>query len=162
MCLLAISELSAETLACVQAQIFLVCLLQAPRHAHMLLLLLLEFSLPLPWVPIWSRAPSGSVFPVNRWPIQPHHNIKVQMNVWPQHLSNLPSRLQIMPAWKYIQVVSTKTIRRIKTDLWLTRGRGCGGGRDGSLGLADANYYIENGQTARSYCIAQGTLFNIL
>ena len=31
-----------------------------------------------------------------------------------------------------------------------------------TLGLADANYYIYNGQTIRSYCMAQGTIFNIL
>ena len=29
-----------------------------------------------------------------------------------------------------------------KTDLWLPRGRGVGEGWSGSLGLADANYYI--------------------
>ena len=29
-----------------------------------------------------------------------------------------------------------------KTDLWLPRGRGAGEGWSGSLGLADANYYI--------------------
>ena len=32
----------------------------------------------------------------------------------------------------------------------------------GSLELADANYYIQNGETTRSYCIEQGTIFNIL
>ena len=31
----------------------------------------------------------------------------------------------------------------------------------GSLGLADANYYIKNGSTTKPYCIAQGTIFNI-
>ena len=34
-----------------------------------------------------------------------------------------------------------------------------GAGRDrwaGSLGLEDANYCTQNGQTARSYCAAQG------
>ena len=35
-------------------------------------------------------------------------------------------------------------------------------GRIGSVGLADANYYIENGWTRRSYCTAQETMFNIL
>ena len=30
------------------------------------------------------------------------------------------------------------------------------------LGLADANYYIENRYTTRSYCRARGTIFNIL
>ena len=37
-----------------------------------------------------------------------------------------------------------------------------GEGRTANLGLADVNYYIENGETTRSYCRAQGTLFNIL
>ena len=32
-----------------------------------------------------------------------------------------------------------------RTDLWLPRGRGMGEGWSGSLGLADANYYIQNG-----------------
>ena len=32
----------------------------------------------------------------------------------------------------------------------------------GTLGLADENYYIKNGQTTRSYYIPQGTVFNIL
>ena len=32
-----------------------------------------------------------------------------------------------------------------RTDLWLPRGRGVGEGWSGNLGLADANYYIENG-----------------
>ena len=42
------------------------------------------------------------------------------------------------------------------------QGGGVGEGWIGSLGLADANYYIQNGYTTRSYCIAQGTIFNIL
>ena len=29
-----------------------------------------------------------------------------------------------------------------RTDLWLPRGGGEGGGRTGSLGLAEANYYM--------------------
>ena len=32
----------------------------------------------------------------------------------------------------------------------------------GSLGLADANYYTQNGETTRACYIAQGTTFNIL
>ena len=47
-----------------------------------------------------------------------------------------------------------------------TYGRQGGGGvREGctgSLGLVDANYYIWNGRTTGSYCIAQGAVFNIL
>ena len=45
---------------------------------------------------------------------------------------------------------------------------GCPGGGEveeewtGSLGLADPSYCIENGQTTRSYCIAQRTIVNIL
>ena len=37
-----------------------------------------------------------------------------------------------------------------------------GEGWTGSLGLADANSYIENRRTTRSYCITQGTIFAIL
>ena len=32
----------------------------------------------------------------------------------------------------------------------------------GNLGLVDANYYVSNGQTVKSRCIAQVTIFNIL
>ena len=38
-----------------------------------------------------------------------------------------------------------KQTHKQRTDLWLPRGKGEGGGRIGSLGLADANYYTENG-----------------
>ena len=31
----------------------------------------------------------------------------------------------------------------------------------GSLGLVDANYYIQNGQAMRSYCTAQGTISSL-
>ena len=41
-------------------------------------------------------------------------------------------------------------------------GGGEGEGGTGSLGLVDANCYIENGWTTRSSCRAQGTIFNIL
>ena len=44
---------------------------------------------------------------------------------------------------------------------------GCQGGEvgkgwSGSLGFADANSYIQDGETTRSYYIAQGTVFNLL
>ena len=48
-----------------------------------------------------------------------------------------------------------------KTDLWLPRRRGLGEGWSERLGLADANWEINSGQTTRSYCTAQGTRFNI-
>ena len=32
-----------------------------------------------------------------------------------------------------------------RTDLWLPRGMGDGGGMDWEFGIRDANYYIENG-----------------
>ena len=41
-------------------------------------------------------------------------------------------------------------------------GGGVREGRIGGLGLADTNYYIQDGQTTRSYCIARGTIFSIL
>ena len=37
---------------------------------------------------------------------------------------------------------STKQKHSQRTDLWLPSGRGLGEGRIGSLGLADANYYM--------------------
>ena len=39
---------------------------------------------------------------------------------------------------------------------------GVGEEKIGSLELVDANYYIQNGWTTRSYCIAQGTIINNL
>ena len=39
---------------------------------------------------------------------------------------------------------------------------GAGKGCTGSLGLVDANNYIINGWTTRSYCIAQRNTFNVL
>ena len=41
-------------------------------------------------------------------------------------------------------------------------GRGEGEGWTGSLGLVDANYYIWNGQTTRSYCTAQSTQYPVI
>ena len=38
-----------------------------------------------------------------------------------------------------------QTHRHRGTDLWLPRGEGMGEGWIGNLGLADENYYIENG-----------------
>ena len=43
----------------------------------------------------------------------------------------------------------------------------CGGvqrreGWTGSFGLVDMNYYVQDGYATRSYCMAQGTIFNIL
>ena len=40
-------------------------------------------------------------------------------------------------------------------------GGGVDDGWTGSLGLADAKYYIQDGKATRSYCKAQGTIFNI-
>ena len=42
------------------------------------------------------------------------------------------------------------------------QGEDVGAGWMGSLGLAVVGYYIQNGRTARSYFIAEGTIFNIL
>ena len=39
----------------------------------------------------------------------------------------------------------------------VAKGKEGGGGKDWSLGLADANYYIQNGLAKTSYCIAQGS-----
>lgn len=47
-------------------------------------------------------------------------------------------------------------------DLWLPKGWRWMEGRIGRLGLADANYYMQSGWTARSYYLAQGTIFKIL
>ena len=57
--------------------------------------------------------------------------------------------------------LSYKTeINSQRTDLWLpVEGWER---RIGSLGLTEANYYIYDGQTTRSYCIAQAAIFSIL
>ena len=51
-------------------------------------------------------------------------------------------------------------ITETETDVWLLRGGVVGWTR--SLGLADVNYYIENGQITKSYYIAKGAIINIL
>ena len=40
--------------------------------------------------------------------------------------------------------------------------KGEGVGWTGSLGLVDANYYIQNGSAMRSYCTAQGIIAHLL
>ena len=44
----------------------------------------------------------------------------------------------------------------------VAKGEEVGEGRVGRSGLADAASYIQDGYTTRSYCRAQGTIFNIL
>ena len=34
-------------------------------------------------------------------------------------------------------------------------------GRNGNLVLSESSYYIQDDKTTKSYCIAQGTIFNI-
>ena len=46
--------------------------------------------------------------------------------------------------------------------LWLPRVKEEGEGWTGSLGLVDENFYIQNGQAMRFYCVAQGTISNHL
>ena len=43
----------------------------------------------------------------------------------------------------------------------IAKGEGLGGWI-GSLRLIDTSYYIESRQAIRSYCVVQGTVFNIL
>ena len=40
--------------------------------------------------------------------------------------------------------------------------QGESGGKIGSFGIAEANYSTQDGQTTKTYCIAQETIFNIL
>ena len=54
-----------------------------------------------------------------------------------------------------------KQTHRCREQTWLPRW-GRGEEDAGSLGLADANYYLQDGQTARSNHIAQGAIFNTL
>ena len=49
-----------------------------------------------------------------------------------------------------------------RTDSWLPRGKGGGGERDGEFGISRCNLLdMEWINTARSYCIAQGTTFTL-
>lgn len=66
-----------------------------------------------------------------------------------------------------VDCVGSRPVTRllvIKPALYYNGGRGykAGEGRTGSVGLLDANCYIQNEQTTRSYCAAQGAIFNIL
>lgn len=46
-------------------------------------------------------------------------------------------------------------------DLWLLQGRE-GKGRAGDLGQTEANYHAWSGEVTRSYCMARGTVYNLL
>ena len=60
---------------------------------------------------------------------------------------------------EFMDEMETQTQRTV---CWLLREKEVWEGWSGSLGLTDANYYIQNRYTTRSYYIAQGTIFNIL
>ena len=49
-----------------------------------------------------------------------------------------------------------------RTDLQLPRGRGYGGGMDWEFGISRCKLLYIEWVNNRSYCIAQGTVFNIL
>ena len=56
--------------------------------------------------------------------------------------------------------IDQKQIHRPRERICVCRGNG--EGLLGSLGLTDADYYMENGQTTGSFCRAEGSIFNIL
>lgn len=65
-------------------------------------------------------------------------------------------QMDITCVWnlKYDTIYETETDSLLeRTDLWL---QGRGRGWTGRLGSADANHYIQYGQTTRSCCMAQG------
>ena len=49
-----------------------------------------------------------------------------------------------------------------RTDSWLPMGSVWWEGWTWNLWLVDENYYMQNGWTTRSYCIAQGSIYNVL
>ena len=49
-----------------------------------------------------------------------------------------------------------------RTDLWLPRGRRGEQGKDREFGISRGKLLYTGWKTTRSYCIAQGTIFNIL
>ena len=51
---------------------------------------------------------------------------------------------------------------RYREQTVVAKGEGGGGRMSGRLGLADANYYLQDGRTETSFCIAQRTVFTIL
>ena len=56
-----------------------------------------------------------------------------------------------------------KQINRHREQTWCCQAVGSSGnGWIGCLGLANGNYYVENGQTTMSYYIGQGTISKIL
>ena len=61
-----------------------------------------------------------------------------------------------------LSMKQTQTHRHREQTCGCQWGGGLGEGWTGSLGLADANYSIKNGQTTMSYCIPQGTIFSVL
>ena len=67
---------------------------------------------------------------------------------------------------KYVKIdISLKqkqTLRYREQTYGHQEGEVGGEGKNWSSGLAEANCYIQDGWTTRSYCLAQGTPFNIL
>ena len=68
----------------------------------------------------------------------------------------------------WTRMETRKSIRKLSKYFNQTENRRCqeGSGREwewtGSLGLVDTSYYIWNGETIRSYCIAQRTISSLL
>ena len=60
-------------------------------------------------------------------------------------------------------ILKKKKTHRYREQTWGGQGGGgMGEERIVSLGLAEANYYTQDGLTTRAYCIAQGTILNTL
>ena len=57
------------------------------------------------------------------------------------------------------------SVKQRQTHRYRKQSCGCQGeseGNIGSLGIAKANYYTQDGPTTETYCIAEETIFNIL
>ena len=60
-------------------------------------------------------------------------------------------------------ICETETeLQTYRTNWKLPEGRRLGEGWSGRLGSADVSFCIKNGETARSYCVVQETVFKIL
>ena len=90
-----------------------------------------------------------------------------RMNLEIIKLSKVSQKEKTSTMWSYFYVESrighkwAYLWNRHREQICGCQGGGGGEGRTGSFRLADANYYIQDGKTTSSHCIAQGTIFNI-
>ena len=100
----------------------------------------------------------GTKIPHALWPKK--QNVKQK-----QYCDNSIKTLKMVQVKKKpLKYDTNEPVCKTETDSWAERTDLClpSGRAFGRMRLADVNCYIWNGQTTRSHCVAQITIFNIL